>query len=342
MMKKIISMAICLIVVMTGMVYAESGTAAAIEAPKDLTVELIHSDEGYPYFRLKMQVPATVQVLGDNITEDEGALFYEVEYKVGNEDWRPAGAIEYAIGPVFEMTPEDMGIGENVDIKANVYQFRVKFGYYTFEEADEYGNRIAKEPIFSPFSNIASIGIAAYQKTYEGASTWAIPELDKAEEYGFITEKIKDNMSQPITREELCEVIMKLYEKMVGHAEYSDPSTFSDTKNPEIYKAYGLGIVKGVGNDKFAPNDLTNREQVAAMLYRAAKVIKPEADFSIDGAEKFKDDNLISSWAIEAVKFMNKNGLIKGSDGYVNPKGTTTREQAVLIIVRIYEKYTYK
>jgi len=36
---------------------------------------------------------------------------------------------------------------------------------------------------------------------------------------------------------------------------------------------------------------------------------------------------------------MSKNGLIKGSNGYMDPKGTTTREQAVLIVLRTYEKY---
>jgi hypothetical protein len=57
------------------------------------------------------------------------------------------------------------------------------------------------------------------------------------------------------------------------------------------------------------------------------------------GAEKFSDENLISSYALESVKFMSKHGLIKGSNGYVNPKGTTTREQAVLIVYRTYEMY---
>ena len=146
-------------------------------------------------------------------------------------------------------------------------------------------------------------------------------------------------MNAPITREELCEVIMKLYEKSIGEAEFTDMSAFTDTQNPEVFKAYELGIVNGVGDNKFAPKELTNREQVATMLHRAVKAIRPDADFSTEGAESFKDENLISPWAIESVKFMNKNGLILGSDGYVNPKGTTTREQAVLIVVRIFEKY---
>lgn len=57
------------------------------------------------------------------------------------------------------------------------------------------------------------------------------------------------------------------------------------------------------------------------------------------GVGRFKDEGSIASWAMESVRFMFKNGIMKGHDGYVSPLGNTTREQAVLLIVRTYEKY---
>lgn len=336
MIKRIIAMTLCLMLIAASMVYAET-TVKTIEAPKNLSVEVKNYEDGRPYFRLNMDVPASVKTLSENLSDAE--IFYEVEYKVGNGNWEATGGVLFDSGPVIVMNPDDMGLDAEVDIKANVYQFRAKYGYYPTVGADEHGNRIAGEPVYSPFSNVASTAIAAYQKSYEGASAWATKELDKAAEYGFITEKISGKMNAPITREELCEVIMKMYEKMNGEASYSDLNAFSDTKNPEIYKAYKLGIATGVGNGKFAPKELTNREQVASMMYRAVKVINPSADFSTVGAEKFADEKLISGWALESVKFMSKNGFIKGSNGKVDPKGTTTREQAVMIILRTYEKY---
>ncbi len=340
MIKRIITLALCLIMVVTCMAYAEPAAVKTIEAPQNLTVEVKKQADGYPYFQLNMQVPASVKALNEAAPETGADLFYEVECKAGNGDWEMVGSAHFTTGPVIDMNPVDMGIDADIDIKANVYQFRVRFGYYTIAGTDEYGNSLAAEPVHSAYSNIASTAIAAYQKAYEGASAWAATELDKAAEYGFITEKISGKMNAPITREELCEVIMKLYEKIIGEAKYSDVSAFSDTKNPEIYKAYELGIANGVGNGRFAPKDLTNREQVASMMHRAVKAINSGADFSTAGAEKFSDEKLISSWALEPVKFMSKNGFIKGSNGYVNPKGTTTREQAVLIILRTYEKYS--
>jgi|GEM_PF-3938242 len=39
---------------------------------------------------------------------------------------------------------------------------------------------------------------------------------------------------------------------------------------------------------------------------------------------------------------MFKNGIIKGpGDGSINPGANTTREQAVLLVVRTYEKYLW-
>lgn len=338
MVKRVITAALCIMMVMAimGTVCVWAETVEEIEAPKNLTVQLKEYEDGYPYFQLNMELPDSVVKLGETVWENDGELFFGVESKIGNSEWRDLGDTLFNVGQVFDIDPEDMGIGTNIDIKANVYEFRVRLVYY-LTETNEDGNRVNVGTVYSPYSNVASIGIKAY---YKEASQWAVQELDRAAEYGFITEKIREKMNGPITREELCEVIMKLYEKMIGEATYQDMSAFTDTKNPEIFKAYELGIVSGVGNGKFAPTQLTNREQVAVMMHNAVKKIKPDADFNIDGVGNFKDEKLISSWALQSVKFMNKNGLIIGSNGNVDPKGTTTREQAVLIVVRTYEKYS--
>lgn len=187
-------------------------------------------------------------------------------------------------------------------------------------------------------------GFAATDEVkYEGASSWAVPELDKAVEYGLITDKIKNNMKASITREEFAEIAVKLYERYTGiEATYSDMNVFADTQNPEIFKAYDLKIVNGTDLERrlFSPNQLTNREQVAAMMYRAVNALKPDADFSTEGAEKFADEKDISNWALESVRFMIKNGFLKGGDGRISPKDTCTREMAVLVATRVYENYS--
>lgn len=187
-----------------------------------------------------------------------------------------------------------------------------------------------------------STDIDLSNSAYGEASSWAVSELDKAAEYGLITDKIRDNMKAPITREEFSEVAVKLYEKYTGtEAVYTPPAPFVDTSNVDIYKANQLGIVFGTDTAKklFTPYQSITREQIAALLYRAVKKMSPNADLSTAGAENFKDIDLIYPNFLESVKFLNKNEIMKANNGFIGPKDTASREQAVLMAVRIYEAF---
>lgn len=299
-----------------------------LEAPLDPKGELLKDKSGAPYFSLSWDIPEGVTKM-DRIVK----VWPVIDWKVGDEKWASEGGGDLVtlgsglLKDTGEIKPLDMGgIGE-VNIEANEYSFRIFFKCQTPEGA-----------LVSTYSETVRIGTPAYH--YKGASSWAISELNKASEYGFITDKIMDNMQGPITREEFSEVVVRLYEKVTGNkATYQDTSAFSDTQNPEIYKAYELGIVNGVGGGRFAPNELITREQIAAMMHRAVKAIKPDADFSTDDVKAYPDEGSVSGWALPSVKFMSKNGLMTNIKGDFVPKGTTTREQAVVIVVRTFEKY---
>ncbi|HEX2926085.1 MAG TPA: S-layer homology domain-containing protein [Ruminiclostridium sp.] len=189
-------------------------------------------------------------------------------------------------------------------------------------------------------------------EAWSDASAWATKELQKADEYGLIPDSLKGaDMTKPITREEFAELAVKLYEKTTGKAATAvSPNPFTDTKNPEILKAFQLGITDGTSPKTFSPDSLINREQVAAMLSRALKAMVPDGDFSTSGAPTFSDQSKVSSWASESVKLMSKLGVMSGSNGKFMPKattsaevasgyGNTTREQAVAMSVRTFEKY---
>jgi len=343
--------------VMIALILSMSGSAAfavelpsgvnSLEAPKNVTVELKQYVDGRPYFLVIWSNPKSISDLVSYWDENgESPLGYQIDAKVGNEKWNyeiygdaimgnslHAGYNETDEFVIKEAAydPINEGLADTVDIKSNVYSFRVRYSYfYSDDNGDNY--------LYSPFSNTASIGTGSF---YQGASNWAVAELDKAAQYGLITDRIKNNMRGPITREEFAELATRLYEVYTGNkAEAAPASTFTDTDNIEILKAYKLGIVAGVGNNKFEPKSLTNREQIAAMLNRAVKVIAPDTDFSIAGAPTFVDEKDIAPYFVENVKFMAKNGFISGVGGSrFAPKDQCTREQAVLIAVRVYEAY---
>jgi len=173
------------------------------------------------------------------------------------------------------------------------------------------------------------------------ASDWSVGELSKAEEYNLLTEKLQGDFKRNITREEFSELALKLYENLVGEKiEVTGTNIFIDTQNPNVSAAFSLGIVNGVGNGKFAPDNPATRQELSTMLYRALKASKPEYDYSITTEHKFDDEARIALWAHEAVKYLYDSGVITGvGNNKFKPEGLATREEAIIFVKRMYEKY---
>lgn len=332
-------------------VSASDSVPFSLDAPENLTVELKRDQNNWPYFAVTLDVPESVQTINANLSEDyqhyPGANCLPVairfESKYGDYDWNEApsmytltemavsdllGGNEYGYYPYEE---EDAAGGINVE--AEVYSFRAYF-YSSWGHLNSF---IDKE-VQSDYSNLVVIGNPA---AYRGASDWAIEDLDQAVEYGFITERIKDDVGGFITREEFAELAVQMYELYTGkEAEPAPRDTFTDTDNPEILKAHALGIVVGIGNNQFAPDVLINREQMAAMLYRSVEVLNPEADMSIVGAPTFDDEKDIAPYFVTNVKFIAKHNFLTSLEsGQFAPKTFSTREQAVVAAVRIFDAY---
>ncbi|SCY44417.1 S-layer homology domain-containing protein [Alkaliphilus peptidifermentans] len=204
--------------------------------------------------------------------------------------------------------------------------------------------------------NVIPLSVTAYSqqgtKSYI-VSPWAEAEISKADSYGLIPASLKEvDLRKSITREEFAELAVLLYEKATNKkASPASTNPFTDTKNPEILKAYNLGITTGTSASTFSPKESTDREQIATMLSRTIRIIEPEGDFSISDAPTFTDEKDISPWALEHVKFMSKTGIIKGTDGKFMPKpitpeqkasgyAITTREQAIAMSVRAFQQYS--
>lgn len=329
-------------------------------APQNLTVELKEREDGRPYFALKWTNPQSIWELGRYGTEHgEWGAEYQIDMKVGDGQWRyDMGESLFGNALNFDeeldepgnyvtddvtCDPVDLGVDGTADIKANVYHLRVRYAYSANQGSDD------EHYIYSPFSNTASIGTGAF---YKEASDWAKSELQKANDMGLIPGILKGaDMTKPITREEFAELAVVLYERVTDKkSEPISPNPFTDTANSQILKAYNLGITTGTSQTTFSPKVLINREQCAAMLFRAIKAIHPQGDYSVAGVKDFPDQKHISSWAVEATKYMSKIGVIAGdAQGNFMPKATTpaqeaagygmaTREQAIALSVRTHDK----
>lgn len=172
------------------------------------------------------------------------------------------------------------------------------------------------------------------------ASSWAQGEILQAWNYGLTTDRVLSNYQDPVTREEFCEIAVLLYEKLTGMvAQPTSPNPFTDTSNPSILKAYNLGITQGVSATQFAPANQITREQICTMITRACCAADPSLYPTAMGVTPPADYASVSGWAREGVLFCYGMQIMKGvGGGNIDPLGTTTKEQAILLIKRTYEK----
>ncbi len=194
---------------------------------------------------------------------------------------------------------------------------------------------------------------------WENAHSWAKPELEEGAALGLIPDCLQGaDLTAPITRAEFAAVSVKLYEALSGTpAEPVAVNPFTDTDDPEVLKAFNIGVTNGMSDTTFEPDTLINREQAATMLTRVYKRLNLEGwTLETDGSFKdafkalftmpalFADDGEISSWAKDSVYFMAANGIVNGvGDNCFAPKlvssgeetlNFATREQALLMSVR--------
>lgn len=103
-----------------------------------------------------------------------------------------------------------------------------------------------------------------------------------------------------------------------------------------IQTAYELGLVKGIGNNRFAPDDLITREQLATLVYRLYRY-KTGEDPVNEKMVAWLDQQEISAFALEAVQFVTETEIMIGNGGKFEPKRTATRQEAAAVLFRFLE-----
>ena len=96
---------------------------------------------------------------------------------------------------------------------------------------------------------------------------------------------------------------------------------------------FDAGVVQGFGEGIFGPNIDITREQMAAMMYRYAEFIERDVSASDDLAA-FPDADSVRDYAVPAMQWAVAEGIITGSNGLINPRGTATRAEFAAVLVR--------
>ena len=173
-------------------------------------------------------------------------------------------------------------------------------------------------------------------------SDWAAKEVSAAIAAGIVPQTLQADYTANITRREFCALAMEMLTVRTGKTaetlaaeKGTETAGFTDCGDSQVLAACRLGIVSGVGNGKFAPDRSITRQEAAAMLTRAAKVL----DLTAGGtAAAFADSGDVADWAKEPVDFVSRLGVMGGvGNGKFAPAGTYTREQAIMTMLRLFE-----
>ena len=135
-----------------------------------------------------------------------------------------------------------------------------------------------------------------------------------------------------LTRGMMAQILYNL-EKGTAPAE----GTFTDVAADAWYAdavnwAAANGIVNGYGSGKFGPEDSITREQMAVLLYNYAK-FKGYDLTAYGDLTAFADDEKVSDWAEQAMKWAVGEKLINGSNNALNPLGTASRAEVAQILM---------
>ena len=118
---------------------------------------------------------------------------------------------------------------------------------------------------------------------------------------------------------------------------------FGDILDGEWYAdavawANANGIVKGITETEFAPNNNITREQIATIIYRYCQFKGIDVTTGEVILANYDDFGAVSDYAVEAIKYAVGSGLMKGrTDRTLNPRENVTRAEAATLIMRFVE-----
>jgi DMSO/TMAO reductase YedYZ molybdopterin-dependent catalytic subunit len=163
------------------------------------------------------------------------------------------------------------------------------------------------------------------------AGHWAENNIKRLFDLGVVTGR-PDGTFKPndnITRAEFAAILVRAFElEQQGDKVFTDTATH--WAREIISTAAYHGIVSGYDQNTFGPNDPITREQMAAMVVRAAQLVP------VREAPTFSDSASISPWAKETVAKVTASGIMSGyPDGTFRPQGKATRAEAATVVVNL-------
>lgn len=234
---------------------------------------------------------------------------------------------------------------DNAGYWANLYHYDEDTEAMNFEAAAEIG---ADGSVSLPLSHASQYAIIIDDHSHAAtdvseiftdvpANHWAQAAIQYVYDNGLMT-GVSDTAFAPeatTTRAMIVSMLARM-ENVTSAADagFTDVAT-DDWYATAVNWAAANGIVNGISDDTFAPNDPITREQLAAMLMNYAQWKGQDTSARAD-LSGYSDAP--STWASEAVQWAVAEGLLAGvTDDELQPQGQATRAKVAAIMQRFLE-----
>lgn len=283
-----------------------------------ITVHLDSRDEGYSNFWGATETQTTE---------------YEIEYADGT-----VGTVKNKVSTAKSRTLEYN------ESEATLSSFNGN--YKTISSADtlsEYSYELpnASGTVAIEIAYMPKIEMLKIPKFRDLSSNWAREQIEKLYSLGILDDQSNFySPNTPVERYDFAIAIGKAIDLRVLDESKKKTATktiFKDVKRTTkdhnyLEAAVNKGVIKGTTPQTFEPDGFLTRQQAAAILVRALGLEgkAPDPNFTT----QYRDDYKITDYARDSIYVATELGLMSGSNGTFNPKGTLTRAQSAAIIER--------
>lgn len=172
-------------------------------------------------------------------------------------------------------------------------------------------------------------------------SAWAKEAVEKATELGLMagtgTAAPQFEPKRGLTRAEFAVLVVKL----AGEQPSANTAGFKDVTQGSWYAGYVAaakekGLISGLNDHHFGPNQQITRQEMATILVRMQGQTLPNRGEGTAPNRTLKDREQVSDWAAAYVDSAVQSGLMSGDGDYFRPHEQVTREMAAVVIVKMH------
>ena len=173
----------------------------------------------------------------------------------------------------------------------------------------------------------------------ESPSSWALNEVNAAINIGLVPANLQKNYTISITRGAAAQMFINLIEKasgqtiddfMVSRGVTINNNAFTDTNDKAVLAANALGVIQGVGNNRFDPDGVFTRAHVAVIINRVARAL----GLQTEGYNHTFTD-VQGHWASSELGWPVHVGVIQGmGNNKFDPDANLTTEMVIVTAYR--------